>query len=302
MHNSESTSSNHETPSVDHFFFSCLHYEMLVKSTRKSHVTQGMTVTENKLKQLLPLDKETLAQVMSEIESDNSEFGSIDQIKFVNINNFNHGLVSLCESIIQSGSELFAKAKQDEIKDFCDAVVSEFFPKLDKNSKELVHSYMFWAFKKSDIIEEVVGDRPPVGIFTPSRYGGDRPPRRDSNRDSSPRGGRDSGRGNGRDASRGGPKGGKRNDRNDGNKGPRRGPRPDRKDSGGGRKDVSEADLLKEIIKAVSKLSQGDQDKVSLKPQNSYNRRRQHQLIEDEGYKSESEGQGDGRHVVIVKS
>lgn len=276
-----------DTPSLDHFFFSCLHYEILVKGKRKSLVTPGMTTYSTSISQLLPLDEDEIHKVIDATSQDNAILKTATQIEYGNLNQFSHALVSLVENIRNSAQEALSKANQKDIQSFCGDLVHRFFTNLDSHSQALVRAYLFWSYKKSDIPEEIVGDRPPVGIFTPSRF-----PKPSS--DSSPRkpsGNHDRGkrtersgrvqRGGGREQ-----RGGRRHETR-----------------GENRKEISEADLLKEIIKATSDLNaNSDLDRVALKPQNSFNRRRQHQLISDEGFSSESEGDKDHRHVVILRS
>lgn len=275
-----------EIPSLDHFFFSCLSYENLVKSNRKSLVTPGIIHAKPsaKLKELTPLDKATLGPVFAAIESENVVYAEAKVINFENLPDVNQALVSICENINDIAKSVLEKSDQNAIKQFCKAITDEFFSRFDSHSKELVHSYMFWAFKKTDIVPEVIGDRPPVGAFTPSRnykptQDRDRAPRRSENKVERPF-----------------------------NKGPK-GRKPERQDRGpregrsNGRSETSEADLLKEIIEATAQIKTGGGiDRVALKPQNSYNRRRQHKLIEDEGFTSSSEGDGDQRHVVVLKA
>lgn len=288
MGNMDTVTNEIEKPSLDHFFFSCLSYENLVKSNRKSLVTPGIIHTKpsENLKVLVPLDKSTLSQIFSAIEKENTVYAEAKFINFENLPDVNQALVSICENINEIGKSVLKNSDQNSIKQFCDAIKNEFFGRFDSQSKELIHSFMFWAFKKTDLVPEVIGDRPPVGAFTPSRnfkptQDRDRAPRRSESKVERP--------------FHKGPKG-RKPDRQDRD-------RPPRESRGNGRSETSEADLLKEIIEATSKIkAASDTDRVALKPQNSYNRRRQHKLIEDEGFTSSSEGEGDQRHVVVLKA
>lgn len=279
-----------QTVSIDHFLFNCYNYETLVKSKRTSKVTPDLKSHQVADFSLDPFPTSELTSLWKSVAAD---FGSVLQetrIAYGNLQDFIGATVEFYENISSKLSEVPYEAQ----KAFAEKIASACMNELDAHSKNLITGYFTWSLAPFERKKDEIGERPPVGRFAP------RKPREPRGNDRGDRGGkRGQDRGPRRDAGGRGPRPerGPRQDR-----GPRkdRGPRPDR---GPRKPEISEADLLKEILKGCQELkSDGNRKEFALRPQNSFNRRRQHQLIIDEGFESQSSGEGDGRHVVIVRS
>jgi hypothetical protein len=144
--------------------------------------------------------------------------------------------------------------------------------------------YLHWCHSDA-VLRSDTNDRPPTGHIRERKSGG---PRRGG-----PGGGFGGGsrgrHGGGRDRGRGGDR--------DGRRPPRGGQR-----HGNNNNSHIEEEVLDEVIDAIAQLRANPQlMKIPLKPRNSFHRRLQHQHVNQEGFTSESSGEGTERHLVVMK-
>lgn len=186
-----------------------------------------------------------------------------------------------------------------------------------RNFSKIIGTYLRWSFVRVEEKIWEVGERPPVGRYTPgARRGGLRGsmssgPRRsgpgqrpDRDRDRGPR--RDGGKGPPRERD-GGPQGGreggghreKGRERGDRDRSRSRSPREPRRD--GSHADQEQAAL--EIVKSALDQLKNDPalKEIKLDPSNSFFRRLQHKKAVSDGFYSYSTGEGSERSVVISK-
>jgi len=278
--------------SLDLFLFNCFNYEQLAKSKRSSMVTPNLVDLElTPASAVGEISTQQIGEIWQKVTSEHQATIKQIAIDFRNLSDYSGCIVELFYNI----EKLLPEDREDNaLNALVERIVETCFSHLESTSKKLVEFYLRWSLVPIKREAEVVGDRPPVGRFAPAKprpdrgskgdRGGrgdkgpsrsDRGPRRDRNSNQKPRPNRDQNRNS------------KRND----------GPPRQRKS------EISEADLLKEIIKGCKELRENSNlSEFPLAPQNSYNRRRQHQLIGEEGFGSNSSGDGDNRHVVIVRS
>jgi len=187
--------------------------------------------------------------------------------------------------------------------------------------------YLEWAYAIETVEQIEIGSRPPVGRYAPPmrlRQGGTGPGSRPPRPDSRPprRGGPGDGpRGPGRGENRDGPRpprgegrpprrdfdGPPRHGSGGGNRGGEgrnegrgRGGRPD--GERGERSAELERTAMDDVEQALQQLrGNPDVQQVRLKPANSYYRRLQHKQAVDEGFSSESVGDGADRSVMVVR-
>jgi hypothetical protein len=160
--------------------------------------------------------------------------------------------------------------------------------------------YYMWAYGITPPKEEInLSEVPPVGRF--ARRDGGKP--RTGGRDGG-RGGRDNNRGGrgGRDNNRGGrndrsARSNDRGDRKGGRNGRDRNRSHDKKRQAGHDK-AKEQEVVGLVGEAISSLT-GGKESVVLGPQNSFFRRIQHQHANDQGFTTESVGEGKERAVKI---
>lgn len=170
-----------------------------------------------------------------------------------------------------------------------------------------IYSYLRWSFVKTEEKVWEVGDRPPVGRYTPGAA------RRNSSRpysggfSSGPRRGGPSGRPSDRD--RGprrdgdkGPRGGRDRDR-DRDRGDKGRSRPPRGENRGNNSHADQEQAAIETVKvAIDKLrADTSLSEVRLDPSNSFFRRLQHKKAVADGFYSYSTGEGNGRSVVVTR-
>jgi hypothetical protein len=140
--------------------------------------------------------------------------------------------------------------------------------------------YLHWCHSDA-VLRSDTNDRPPTGHIRERKSGG-------------PRRGTGGFGGGGRD--RGGRMGGR-----DRGRGDRSGRRPPRQANRQNNSQV-EDEVLDEVIDAIAQLRANPQlMKIPLKPRNSFHRRLQHQHVNQEGFTSESSGEGPDRHLVVMK-
>lgn len=163
-------------------------------------------------------------------------------------------------------------------------LVNQFFSK----KAQLILRYLEWNFAKErkELVEP--GSRPPVGRFAPNRNFN----RPSNDRKNDRRGSRDK---NFKNRKRGGPPRKDRGGRNGGKRHPNH-RRPPKKDADLEKRALADADQAIDYLR-----SHPDEERVILKPQNSFYRRLQHQTVVDEGFHSESIGEGSERAVVVYR-
>jgi hypothetical protein len=158
-----------------------------------------------------------------------------------------------------------------------------------KNHSNMFMKYLHWSHAaQPPEINIEIGSRPPVGRFAPGFRGQS--------------GGR---KGGGGDRNRGPRNDQRRNQKND-NRGEGRGSR--QQNSRNSKPDTKknhqlERETLKAVLIAVQKLNEDKSlTEYSLPPANSFYRRLQHKQIKEEGLFSKSDGTGNDRRVVILRS
>ncbi|RYG55181.1 hypothetical protein EON80_31000 [bacterium] len=189
------------------------------------------------------------------------------------------------------------------------------------NFAGLILAYLRWAFVKVEQKVWELGDRPPVGRYTPGAarragsrpsggFGGPRrsgPPSRPGDRDRGPRrdgGGSDRDKGPGsRGRDRDGPRDNNRDRDRGGDKSrPRGAPRGENRDRSSASHADQEALAVETVKVAIDKLrSDTALAEVRLDPSNSFFRRLQHKKAVSDGFYSYSTGEGAGRSVVVTR-
>ena len=290
----------------DYFLFSCLQAEQLIKSQGDDDEGSwpGLTdVTKDSKAATL------LCEIATWHVKELSEF-SDQAVDYSVVNIYADLAVKTANDFVRALAKAEIKApKVERGKDlpaFWSEIESEVKSKLPTNVAARLMRFLSWSFGEIELPNPA--HMPPVGRYAPRMP---RPSRPGSGQSGPRRGGPDNKSGGPR---RGGPdnKSGGPRDSGPRDNGPRSGgqqgsgrqnrDRPAGGDRGKPRVDKNaEASLLKEILGAIKTLKSDGLKEMALRPQNSYNRRLQHQLISSEGFDSTSHGEGHDRHVAVIK-
>lgn len=317
---------------VDTFLYACLEAEQTIKAT--SAKGQRPIQWPN-LQDLSPKDlKDELdAQELRDILEDLLSWYAANYPDLATSAAWDYGVVStvvqplVCLSHdlnhvheIKYGERLPEYVQDAEVNQKVWALIKSLIDRFFNSKSSYINRYIEWSFGKARELDGDEASRPPVGRFSPGAQrhrqqreqrerrpeprpearreattkdidevngNTDRPPRPDQHRRKG--GGRGDHRPQGQHDRQG------RNDR-----------RPDHRRNGGGprrHQDTNpelEAAAIQECNEAFAFLQSNPQEeKVILKPQNSFYRRIQHQVIVSNDYDSESTGEGNERSVVV---
>ena len=315
--------------SLDYFLYSCFEAEKLKKNQAVKHSAVIETLLEEGQEVGLDEFYDGLLDTVSFYKAQYPDFGADGVITMTTLNSIVPPFVDLNRDIRVLVDSFTKNTEVNFLRDqlslspmwqTVERVISSTFPR----NHDIFLKFLFWSFAEKGPEEDEVGQRPPIGRFSPfasraPRFG-DRsgPPgkRRDGgnrfggggDRDRGPkdRPGRDRGERPPRadfDANRGGDR--PRRDRNEGRKdrGDRgrhegNGPRAPRE-----RDPRVEEESIAVVVKAASQLRENpSMAEFKLPPANSYYRLLQHQQVKKEGFYSRSEGEGQERGLVIMRS
>lgn len=316
--------------SLDYFLYSCFEAEKLKKGQPVKHSAVIETLLHDE--QTLGLDEfyDGLLDTVSFYKAQYPDFGTDGPITMTTLNDIVPPFVDLHRDI-RVLVESFTKTNEvnflrDQLSlspmwQSVERVISSSFPR----NHDIFLKFLFWSFAEKGPDEDEVGQRPPIGRFSPfasraPRFGDRSGPSGGKRRDGGSRFGGDRDRGpRGGDRDRG-----PRNDRGDrGDRQPRadfegnRGDRP-RRDRGEGRRDRGpkegpraprdrdprvEEESIAVVVKAARELRDNPgMLEFKLPPANSYYRLLQHQQVKKEGFFSRSEGEGQERALVITRT
>lgn len=328
-----STESSAKTPlKVDYFLYSCFEFEQTCKAfpqkarsdERWPEVIKRLETPEGETPEAVSNIEEALEQSLSWYVQQFPEVQSESKIEFDNIGSLSQAAVFFSQDmkvlLHEQPEQLDSLANESSpLWPVIDRIVRKHVPHLS----DYFIAYLRWSHIKIEEKKWALGERPPVGRYTPGgirnagrpggNFGGgprrsgppgrsgdrDRGPRRDAgDRDRAPRSGGDRDRERGRDK---GERGGKdRSERSRGRERPQRGPRDDSR--GGGSHADQEAAAIETVKVALEKLrADTSLAEVRLDPSNSFFRRLQHKKAVADGFYSYSTGEGAGRSVVITR-
>lgn len=310
-------SANYKIANVDFFLYSCLESESTLAARSKEYQLEkrfplvsgfqrGEALPEN-IKDL-KLD-DILSQTFLWHKNTSPDITDADPVYLRDLHIFSPNIVCLIKDI-QSAIEASTsqriplipnKYKEEEL----DEVWKLLFGLIEEHcgaiKKDYIKAYLVWSYSKWSDERVEVGDRPPVGKFMPytpfnKRHGNKGP------------GGPRSGPGDRNHRGGGAPDKRKSKDfggnssyppKNRDNRGPSRSnnDRPNKSSNN----NAEEAESLKAVQESIQKLKKDNLSELVLPPANSYFRRLQHKQIKQEGFNSESVGEGSERAVVIKK-
>jgi hypothetical protein len=287
----------------DYLFFACLQVEKLLKAKNEGVIKPNWPELSHFDAASGSALEDSITDMLSWYAANYPILKTHLPIDYSRVAEFSETLVplvnDLCVAFANHSMNLAEEWPKTDASDPAELLRKD-LDRMFPDTADKIIRYLDWTLSPEKDEEFQIGDRPPVGRFAPSL-------RRSSA--SGGRGGGGSNRGNDRQGR--GSNQGQRGDRNQrrgsgggGDRG-RGNHRGDRGPRGGDRKQVDpaivEGRLRSEVEAAIQQMNSQGLTEISLRPQNSFNRRLQHNFVSEySGLTSTSRGDEPERFVVIV--